>query len=228
MKIYAFVCTRDKNLSETTERLLSYLSSCNVDTKLLVGAKSIFSGYAKALKLANPDDEDIVILCHDDIEILSSKEYFAKALAYKLVDDKTGFVGVAGTTHLSQDAVWWNHQLWSQGKHRGLVFHGNSIENAQSTYYGQNERVVVLDGLFLASKAKVLRDVGLEKPEYLEEAWDFYDIHYTYTANEKGYNNYTIPIFIMHNSFGDLAGRDSWHKNRLNFINKHNLPKEIK
>lgn len=228
MKIYAFICTRDKNLSETTKKLVSYLSSCNIDTKLLVGAKSIFSGYQKALEQTKPKDDDIIILCHDDIEILSSKEYFAKALSYRLGDPKTGFVGVAGTTLLSEDAIWWNHTIWSQGKHRGLVFHGESIETSKATYYGDNDRVVVLDGLFLAAKAKILREVGLQKPSYLEGDWDFYDIHYTFTANDKGYHNYTIPIFILHNSFGELAGRESWHKNRTNFINTHRLPKEIK
>jgi len=228
MKVYAFICTRDKNLSKTTEKLLSYLSSCNVDTKILVGSKSIFSGYQKAFEHVKPEDNDIIILCHDDIEILSSRDTFAKALSHRLVDSKTGFVGVAGTTLLSKDATWWNHQLWSQGKHRGFVFHGDNLESSQSTYYGQNDKVIVLDGLFLAATAKVIRDIGLEKPEYLKGDWDFYDIHYTFTANQKGYNNYTVPIFILHNSFGNLAGRESWHDNRERFINKHSLPKEIK
>ena len=228
MKIYAFICTRDKNLNETTKKLVSYLSSCNVATKVIVGEKSIFSGYKRAFERAKPEDNDIIILCHDDIEILSSKEHFAASLSHRLGDNRTGFVGVAGTTHLSNDAIWWNHHLWSQGKHRGLVYHGKTLEDAKSTYYGQNDKVLVLDGLFLAAKARVLKDIGLEKPEYLEGDWDFYDIHYTFTANLKGYNNYVVPIFILHNSHGELAGRDSWHKNRVNFINKHSLPKEIK
>lgn len=227
MKIYAFICTRSKDLSDTTKKLVSYLSSCNIDTKLLVDSESIFSGYKRAFENTNPEDEDIIILCHDDIEILSTKENFGKAIN-KLADPKVGFVGPAGTTCLSKDAVWWNHDNWRQGKHRGLVFHGESLDKSESTYYGQSDRVVVLDGLFLAAKAKVLKDIKLDKPDYLEGEWDFYDIHYTYTAHTKGYENYVVPLLILHNSFGELVGRESWHNNRERFIKRQKLPMEIK
>ena len=228
MKIFAFICTRDQDLSETTKKLVSYLSSCNIETKLLAGSKSIFSGYARALAHANPEDDDIIILCHDDIEILSNKTSFGEALSSKLSDPKIGFVGVAGTKKLTQDAIWWDHNIWRQGKHSGFVLHGNSLKTSQDNFYGPYGKVVVLDGLFLAAKAKLLKEIGLEKPEYLKGDWDFYDLHYTYTAYLKGYNNYTVPIFLLHNSFGELAGRDAWHDSRERFTKEHNLPTEIK
>jgi hypothetical protein len=228
MKMFAFICTRSKDLSPTTKKLASYLSSCNIETKLLVGSKSIFSGYARALAHAKPEDNDVIILCHDDIEILSAHKNFGEALSKGLSDPKAGFLGVAGTTKLSENATWWDHDNWREGKHRGFVLHGDSLKNSQNTYYGQCGKVLVLDGVFLAARAKVLKEIGLEKPDYLEGDWDFYDIHYTYSAYLKGYHNYTVPIFILHNSLGELVGRDSWHKNKKNFINQHSLPKEIK
>ena len=81
-----------------------------------------------------------------------------------------------------------------------------------------------MDGLFLAARGEVLREVGLDKPEYFEGGWDFYDIHYTITAHEKKYHNRVLPINILHNSKGELVGRDSWHKNRQAFIDRTNLP----
>ena len=222
--IYAFICTRSKNFSNTTNKLSSYLSRAGVKTKFLVGQKSIFSGYSNAFKKFNVQDNDIVIMCHDDIEILTDPEVFKNIIVNTCLKVDTGFIGVAGTTHLSEDAVWWNHQLWQQGKHRGHVYHGKDIMEADSTYYGKPDRVVCMDGLFLAASGRVLRDVGLDKPEYFEGDWDFYDIHYTVTAHKKKYKNHVVPISLLHNSKGELAGRDSWHKNREAFIKNTQLP----
>ena len=224
MNIYAFICTRSKAFSETTKKLSSYLSRAGVKTKFLVGQKSIFSGYANAFQKFNVADDDIVIMCHDDIEILTDPEVFIRIIVQSLLKEKTGFIGVAGTTHLSEDAVWWNHSLWQQGKHRGHVYHGSDIISSDSTYYGKPDRVVCMDGLFLAARGATLKDIGLEKPEYFEGDWDFYDLHYTVTAHNKKYHNKVVPISILHNSHGELVGRDSWHKNRQAFINKENLP----
>ena len=163
-------------------------------------------------------------MCHDDIEILTDPEVFKNIIVNTCLKVDTGFIGVAGTTHLSEDAVWWNHQLWQQGKHRGHVYHGSDILTADSTYYGKPDQVVCMDGLFLAASGRVLRDLGLDKPEYFEGDWDFYDIHYTVKAHKKKYKNHVVPISLLHNSKGELAGRDSWHKNREAFIKNTHLP----
>jgi hypothetical protein len=165
-------------------------------------------------------------MCHDDIEILTDPEVFKNIIVNTCLKVDTGFIGVAGTTHLTENAVWWNQDIWRQGKHRGHVYHGSDILTADSTYYGRPnmERVVCMDGLFLAASGRVLRDVGLDKPEYFEGDWDFYDIHYTVTAHKKKYKNHVVPISLLHNSKGELAGRDSWHKNREAFIKNTQLP----
>jgi len=224
--IYAFICTRSKNFSNTTNKLSSYLSRAGVKTKFLVGQKSIFDGYSNAFKKFNVQDNDIVIMCHDDIEILTDPDVFKNIIVNTCLKVDTGFIGVAGTTHLTENAVWWNQDIWRQGKHRGHVYHGSDILTADSTYYGRPnmERVVCMDGLFLAASGRVLRDVGLDKPEYFEGDWDFYDIHYTVTAHKKKYKNHVVPISLLHNSKGELAGRDSWHKNREAFIKNTQLP----
>jgi len=222
--IYAFICTRSKELNETTKRLSSYLSRANINTKFLVNQKSIFEGYSKAFKKFDIQDNDIVIMCHDDIEILTDPEVFKDIIVNTCLKVETGFVGVAGTTFLSKDAVWWNQDNWRQGRHRGHVYHGKEIMTADSTFYGPPGQVICMDGLFLAASGKVLREVGLSKPEYFEGEWDFYDIHYTVTAHKKKYKNMIVPVSVLHNSKGELVGRDSWHKNRQAFIERVNLP----
>lgn len=222
MKTYAFICTRDKNFNPTLKKLLEYLASVGTSIKLLISQNSIFSGYEKVFNRIKPDDDDIIILCHDDIEILTPKENFNTLLQVEL-NKKTGFIGVAGTTLLGTDAVWWNHENWKKGHHRGQVFHlmGDSVEK---TYYGEPGQVTVMDGLFLAARASTLKDVDLGKPSYFEGEWDFYDIHYTSKALSLGYENKVIPLSILHNSIGELVGRTSWHKNREAFIKRTPLP----
>ena len=213
-KIYAFICTRSKDLTPITKKYLSYLVLCGIEVKLLVNQKSIFSGYEKAFNKINPDPDDIIILSHDDLDIKMQYTAF-KSTLIKGVRSTTGFVGVAGTTYLGEDVVWWDHAKWQQGLHRGSVHHveDNKLDT-HTTFYGAHGPVVVLDGLFLATKAKVLKEIGLAKPEYLKGDWDFYDIHYTLSAHTLGYQNITAPLKIVHYSRGELAGRDSWHENK--------------
>lgn len=224
MTIYAFICTRSKTLTETSKRLSAYLSRANISTKFLVNQKSIFDGYSEAFKRFDVQDNDIVILCHDDIEILTDTTELKDILLTHCLKYDSGFAGVAGTTYLSEDAIWWNQEVWKQGKHKGFVYHGKDKFNCESTFYGSCGRVVILDGLFLAASGKALKTIGLNKPSYLYGGWDYYDIHYTITAHKKGLKNQVVPIQLIHNSMGELAGRDSWHKNREAFINQHQLP----
>lgn len=227
MKIYAVICTRNKDLNPVTKNLVDKLSSIPAKVLLMVNQKSIFSGYKKAFDYANPKDNDIFILCHDDIEIKNDPKDILKNIS--LVNaEGFGFAGVAGTTQLGVDAVWWNHERWKKGYHSGEVYHPDKKTNTfHVTSYGPNKKVVVLDGLFLCASAKTLRTIGLEKPDYLLGDWDFYDIHYTFTAFSSGLSNITVPIKIAHYSTGELVGRDGWNNNRLAFIQKHQLPARI-
>ena len=108
--------------------------------------------------------------------------------------------------------------------HSGKVYHVGENSVPYPTYYGPPSRVVVLDGLFLVASAKTLKEVGLEKPPYLEGDWDFYDLHYTMTSHKKGFKNVTVPLEIVHHSSGELVGREGWNENRMAFIREHQLP----
>ncbi len=191
--------------------------------------KSIFDAYDAAFKKIDPDPEDLVIFCHDDIEINESSEDFIDKLVEETSSDDVGFVGVAGTSVLGQDAVWWEIEKWRAGKHRGRAYHIQPDKKVPvETLYGFPGQVVALDGLFLAARAKTISRVGLKKPEYFEGEWDFYDIHYTTKAFSLGFTNKAIDIKIIHHSIGEIAGRDSWHKNREAFISNTELPLQIK
>tara|TARA_R110002020_G_scaffold6364_3_gene26945 strand:- start:1727 stop:2428 length:702 start_codon:yes stop_codon:yes gene_type:complete len=230
MNIYSLTCTRDEVPTETTSTLLEYFSSCNIKSKLLINEPSIFSAYKKGLDSLNANLEDIVILCHDDIQILSDPKVFTLLLTDKLSKPGTGFVGVAGTRRFAKSAVWWDMEEWKAGSHSGIVFHGKNIPEMTATLFGQTGEVVVMDGVFLAATVKTLRSIQLTKPKKFQGNWDFYDIFYTFQTYLNGLKNYTLPIQLRHESVGSLSGRDSWHHNRNSIINifgKH-LPADIK
>ena len=228
MNIYAVICTRSREeISITTDKLLHFLTSGGIKVSLLTGAKSIFSAYHGAYKHINPNTDDIIIFCHDDIEIRETPQNFIKKLQEGLAPAEAGFVGAAGTMELGPDAIWWDLDRWHQHKHRGTVMHIDPNGNEYVTTYGPPGDVATLDGLFLAAKRKVIDDVGLQKPKYFEGEWDFYDIYYTSQAYLKGYQNKVIDIAIFHNSRGELVGRDSWHKNREAYIENNEIPIKI-
>jgi len=218
MNIYSLTCTRSGELSETTSNLLKYFKKCNITSKLLTDKKSIFEAYSQGIDSLNGDLDDIVILCHDDIEILTSPEVFTQLIKEKLSNNETGFVGVAGTRRFAKSGVWWDMEEWKAGSHSGYVFHGKKLTSMDATFFGQLGQVVVMDGVFLAATIRTLRSIQLKQPKSFEGSWDFYDIFFTFQTFLNGKKNYTIPIQIRHESVGELAGRDSWHKNREAFL----------
>lgn len=229
IKYFALIPTKSTELKQVTKDLLSYLASAGVESILLPNKKSIFSAYTEGLNLIkekNPDPDSVVILCHDDIEILNKHIHFREQLSLVAFNPQYGFVGPAGTTLLGENATWWDHQVWQQGHHSGFVFHGQKNNN-HTTYYGDYRRVVVLDGLFLAARLATLQKINITRPPEFEGLWDFYDIYYTMQTHKLGLHNRTLPFLIRHESMGELAGRASWHKNREAFIKMYQLPEKI-
>lgn len=229
IRYFALIPTKSTELKQITKDLLSYLAKTGVDVILLPNKKSIFSAYEQGLNLIeqkNAQPNDVVILCHDDIEIMNNPDHFRENLILLSNNYKLGFAGPAGTTFLGDNAIWWDHQVWKEGLHSGFVMHGTKF-NQHSTYYGEYRRVVVLDGLFLVTRLQTLKTIKIARPESFLGLWDFYDLYYTMQAHKLGLHNTTMPFFIRHESMGDLAGRESWHMNREAFKAMYSLPERI-
>lgn len=185
--------------------------------------ESIFAAYSAALEeVVRPDDS--VILCHDDIRILTDGALFNEIIDSKLSKTDTGFIGVAGTQFLSKTGVWWdklgtyNPNGGQTNPLCGVVYHGDSILSMTPTFYGGHSRVVALDGVFLAAKGKTIKSIKISKPPTFEGGWDFYDIYYTVQAHLRDLKNYCVPIHILHQSVGNL--KDGWYKNKEAFLDK--------
>lgn len=229
----AIICTRSNRPPKGFNSLLDYFTLCNIPVIVQRDKRSIFSAYSEAVNsIKDLGDDDILIFCHDDIEILNKPSDFLDILRKSLIPG-VGFVGVAGTRYLGKDAVWWNHENWGKGLHRGFIFHGENKWKCYPTGYTQprgvdSPEVVVLDGVFLAANVKTIKALGnWEKPEYFHGDWDFYDIHFTHKAHKLGLTNKVVPIILVHNSSGELVGRDSWIANQKAFISNTDLPELI-
>lgn len=223
--IHTLICSRKEKKPSTLDRLKSYLYLNNLASyHISYDAPSMFEGYQQGFDVVKPADDDIIVMCHDDIEIITDGNEYRKLLEEDLADPKIGFVGVAGTTYLDKDAIWWEANRRQAGLHSGFVFQGVHMRDCYPNWFGAWRNVVALDGCFIAAKAKTLKKIGLAKPKQFPGNWDFYDLHYTITAYEMGYENKTLPIIILHNSEGQLVGRESWHANRQEFIKMHRLP----
>jgi len=215
MNIYAFVCTRSDKPGKSFNKLVKNFVEWGIHVKILRDKDSIYEAYSEAYGSLKYGSNDIIIMCHDDIEILCNKEHFLNCLA-ETSKPEVGFIGVAGTTKLSQNAVWWENI--NTGQCRGSVIHSDDLH---PTFYGPTGGVDVMDGLFLAANANTLGQIDLLKPEYFDGGWDFYDIMYCHRMHEINRKNVVVPVLLRHHSRGELVGRDGWHHNRQAFIANH-------
>ena len=226
--IYSFACTRSKTLAKSAQKLDQYFALAKIKHHWLVGAESIFQAYQAAmfqlLQAHQPlQPTDLIVFCHDDIEIWDDIQSFLEWLSVA-AHPQVGFIGVAGTTVLGSDGVWWESRRRKAGLHRGFVWQGSGRDNFQPNYFGPPGDVVVLDGCFLALSVATASRINFAKPDYFKGDWDFYDLYYTMQTYQLNLRNIVVPIHILHNSAGNLVGRTSWHQNREAFIAHHRLP----
>ena len=218
MSKFAVIPTRSspKKNSEAY-KVYTYLKEAGYDTHFSIGEDSIFSIIDAFIKKHKIVAKDTLIVCHDDIEILTSIEDFNSKIDSYLAELAVGFIGVAGTKKLMWHACWWA-EAGDKSSLSGNVFQGDSQKNMYQRPFGPFGTVEILDGLFLAAKGSTWNSIQISKPKSFEGAWDFYDIFWTYQATRKVFLNKTIDLPIRHSSIGEIAGRKSWHDNRRAFI----------
>jgi|TARA_R110000824_G_scaffold9681_3_gene42968 hypothetical protein len=217
MRKLAFIPTR----KDKERPIKTFLERAGWDVHYLVGHSSIFDAYTLALKDHKVMAKDLVIMCHDDIEVIMSPDAFNEVIDNSF-DKNTGFVGVAGPKALNKTGCWW-HGLGREFPHpdsflRGCVWHGDDLATSVPTYYGGYGEVEVVDGLFMVAKGATLNTIKTTKPKEFVGDWDYYDMFYSIQANKKGKINKVIPLMILHHSAGEGAMKDEWNQSRKAFI----------
>jgi hypothetical protein len=99
----------------------------------------------------------------------------------------------------------------------GSVFHGQDVASSTCDYFGPTFGcAVVLDGVFLVAKGRVLKQIDLQKPRSFDADWHYEDIYYTFQAHRLGFANLVVPLQILHKSIGHLD--EAWEKSRRAFV----------
>ncbi len=185
------------------------------------GGLSLTKAYNQGLNKAK---NDVVVFCHDDIEI-ETKQWGTKLLKQFDRNPEYGIIGVAGSKNMPVTGRWWENQK----KMYGRVKHTQDGKSWLSTYsddLGQElEEVVNIDGVFFAVDK---RRINQEFNESVE-GFHFYDVTFSFENFLSGVKvGVSTLIRINHHSIG--ITNDEWEKNRAQFAHEFapQLPADIK
>jgi len=194
----------------------SGLKNVEVIQKINNGAKSLSHVYNEILEESK---NDIVILCHDDLEF-DTKEWGKKIIKHFSKTDY-GILGVAGTTEIPKSGMWWEDKR----KMIGIVNHkheGKKWESKYSKSWGDEiNECCFVDGLFIAVNKKKIK----EKFDESVKGFHFYDVYFSvknFLQNVKIGVIYNVRV--THLSIGQT--NESWEENRKVFEKEfeNNLP----
>jgi protein O-GlcNAc transferase len=166
-------------------------------------------GYANRRALAHTynhgleqaDDEALVVFCHDDLWL--GEQSLVPPLTEAL--ERFDLVGVAGNRRCEYGQQWWLHRAdgsgWDHPHLVGALLHG-SPEAAQLQTYGPSPApAVLLDGVFLAGRAGVLRCAGLRFDP--DVPFHLYDLDLCRSAEQAGLRLGVWPLDLIHASGGE-------------------------
>ena len=175
--------------------------------------------YNEAIEEAAPDD--VLVFVHDDVRVddwmLSQR--LQEALQHFDV------VGVAGNTRVQHRQVTWYLQPeqpgvpspWDHEYLTGAIGHGSP--RSRITMYGPSPQPArLLDGVFLAARASVLKQSGVRFDPAL--AFHFYDLDFCLQAHAAGLRLGTWPIALTHASGGESISSELWADARVLFLEK--------
>jgi GT2 family glycosyltransferase len=195
MKTFYFSTTKGKK-----EDTLLYKNHSTYNTFFFKenNTDAIAKVYNKAIDFAIQEKFDALVLCHDDVIIESDLTYKLNSLL-----EEFDVVGVAGTTEckLQEPALW--HIMgggFQGGKLHGAVAHGDETRKSM-TYFGPYpQRVLLLDGVFLAMSSRVFKKVRFD--ETCPAKFHFYDLNFSLACHKAGFKLGVSDIMITHKSPG--------------------------
>lgn len=175
-------------------------------------AKSLSEGYNRGIARSRGE---IVIFCHDDIEILTPA--FHQLLCKHL--ESYDVIGCAGTDCLIE-SKWvaagdpFVHGMvaypangeWPCARYDLLVWGGINVTEVPG--------IQALDGFFIATKREVLNHVKFDEANF--DGFHVYDTDFTFAAYLSGFRLAVCKdILIAHQSGGDFSGKYQIYRARF-------------
>ena len=175
-------------------------------------------------KILDESQNDIVVLCHDDI-YFDSKNWGQKITNHFKRNKEHGILGLAGTTNMPKSGRWWE----DPSKMRGIVNHEHEGKKWESKYSqnkgNQLDDVVIVDGLFIVVNKK-----NIKKPFNEEiKGFHFYDVDFSFrNFIEDVKVGVMYDVRVTHKSIGQT--NQQWEDNREVFSEKYKdvLPVKVK
>jgi protein O-GlcNAc transferase len=174
--------------------------------------------YNRVIEKAPADQ--ILVFVHDDVGLLD------RHITQRLQEGLRQFdaLGVVGNRIMRPRQPAWSFPekigQWDMA-HRllGAVHHSLPDGREVFTRYGDTRcKAAVIDGLFIAAKAGVLRSKSLAfDPAF---AFHFYDLDFCLQLNKAGLHTGVWPIAISHGSAGGYDS-DAWRQSYQIFCKKH-------
>jgi GT2 family glycosyltransferase len=175
-------------------------------------AESIAAGYNRGIKKARGER---IILCHDDIEIITPE-------LGRILEQRLGafdLIGVAGSTRVTGPA--WVHA--GPPHIFGQVAHWVANERYYDVHvWGAPARLIpgirVMDGVFLAGNRNVFEAIPFDEQTF--RGFHLYDLDFTLRASLAGFKLAVCnDLMLIHNSAGNFDQR--WIDDGQRFVAKH-------
>jgi tetratricopeptide (TPR) repeat protein len=179
---------------------------------VITDAKSLCEGYSRGLAQSTGE---LVIFCHDDIEIICDDFY------NRLIDTfvNADVVGVCGVTLLNGPALAW---AGSPYLHSSVVNHAGDDDSywpsLASTAGPRIDGAQALDGMFIAARREVADEIGFDAATF--DGFDFYDVDFSYRAYKRGFKiRIQTDLHLLHKSRGNFGPKYLMYSER--FREKH-------
>ena len=180
------------------------------------GEKSLSQVYNEII---NESENDIVVLCHDDIYFDTNN--WGKKLVKNYDKNNFDIIGVAGTTSIPESGRWWEDMT----KMSGIVNHEHEGRKWESKYssslLNSLQEVCLIDGVFISFNKNNIKHRFNESVE----GFHFYDVYFSVENHLSGCKiGVTHDFRLTHRSIG--MTNEKWEENRLKFVEnfKDNLP----
>lgn len=188
------------------------------------GEKSLASIYNGFLTEYTANHYEIVVFVHDDVSIQDSMLFTKLDQA---IGDESDYsiCGVAGAVRCkpqkTKPCLW--HMMCHDGQFKdasGAVGHYVDDKVIMTNFGVVPQRVILLDGLFLAVNIRKVLDAGVKFDEECPSKFHFYDLNFCLEANKNSLKMKTIPLWVVHRSHGLSEFDDEFKKGNEYFYNK--------
>jgi len=181
---------------------------------ILNNKKGLVEVYNNCLDLAIQKNFDYIMFIHDDVHLEHDPR-----LKLEELFQKYDIVGVAGCSkaEMKSPALW--HLMgggFGGGNLHGAVAHGNADRKHMTSFGAYPQRVVMIDGVFMAFNRKAIETVRFD--EDCPSKWHYYDLCMCARALEKGLKIGVGDVMITHESPGLREFTEDWKKGEKYYL----------